>query len=104
MKTTQDLLNLPTGTVKTVLLEVGLPKRKRLKVIVKEDSIKIHNFLYHNQAAGGRDVFPKTPEGMVELDNYIKQWFSEKNKPSKYKSTGGWAALENIMNKTWSNR
>lgn len=102
MKTTQDLLNLPTGTVKTVLMEVGLPKRKRLKVIVKEDSIKIHDFSFHNRAAGGRDVFPKTPEGMKELDQYIKYWFSKKSQPST--STGGWAALENIMNKTWSNR
>ena len=99
MKTTQDLLNLSTGTTKTVLMDVGLPKRKRLKVIVKGDTLKVCTFIHHNRASGGRDEFPFTPEGMQQLNDYTKFWFSKKNQPST--STRGWVALENLMNQTW---
>ena len=97
--TTQDLLtSLNQNTTKTINVDCGLPTRKRLKVSLCGDTLKVHTFIYHNRAAGGRDEFPFTSDGMKELNDYIKFWFSEKNKPSP---STGWSSLTTLMNKTW---
>lgn len=111
-KTTQDLLTLLSpNQSKTVLVQCGATRKQLQCLVYRENGVKylkVENFHFHNRSSGGQCEFLFTPKGMQQLDQYIKFWFSDRNKPKKYKpsnvKTGeleGWTALENLMNQTW---
>ena len=111
--TTQDLLTiLSPNQSKTVLVQCGTLRKQLNCTVYRENGLtylKVGNFHFHNRSSGGQCEWLFTPKGMQQLDQYIKFWFSEKNKPKKYKpktnvETGKkerWVALENLMNQTW---